>query len=261
MLGILIKEMLKNTFLHIPYISEATEKKLWKSNIFSWDDFLFHRNTKNIRNNELIKKYVLLSKDRLKNKDYEFFSSKLPQKHHWRAYDEFKDNCCFLDIETTGLNKYYDNITTIGIYNCHESKVFVNGIDLHKFPEEIKKYSMIITFNGSLFDIPFIMAKFPNLKLSQFHSDLRFVLKSLGYTGGLKKIEKDLGIARGSGLGGLCGRDAIRLWHMYKRNNDKKALHTLIRYNIEDIENLKILMDMSYEKLKNNSLSQIKDKC
>ena len=176
-------------------------------------------------------------------------------KYHWRAYDDFKDNVCFLDIETTGLSKHYNDITTIGMFNGKESKVFINGQNLDEFKDEIKKYSYIVTFNGALFDLPFIKAKFPDAEFNHFHADLRFMLKRLGYTGGLKKIEKTLGIERESDLSELTGRDAVKLWHRYKRHNDKKALDKLVRYNIEDIENLKILMEMSYKKLKQKEFS------
>ena len=49
----------------------------------------------------------------------------------------------------------------------------------------------------------------------------------------------------------MNGLDAIRLWHKYKLTCDSKALDKLIDYNIEDIENLKILMEFAFEKLKN----------
>jgi len=244
--------MLQNTFLHIPYISEATEKKFWDSQIFHWDDFL--RNGFSVPNKELIEKYIILSKERLEKKDYEFFSQKLLSKYHWRGYDEFKDNCCFLDIETTGLNKDRNDITTIGVFNGKESKVFINGIDLHKFPEEINKYSFLVTFNGALFDIPFIKAKFPEVNFNQFHVDLRFGLRGLGYSGGLKSIEKQVGISREGDLSDLSGKDAIKLWYRYKRYDDKKALDTLVRYNIEDIENLKTLMELMNSELKKKSI-------
>ncbi len=32
--------MLENSFIHIPGIGEATERKLWESGVFQWCDFL-----------------------------------------------------------------------------------------------------------------------------------------------------------------------------------------------------------------------------
>ncbi len=243
--------MLMNTFLHIPYVGETTERELWKKNVMTWDDFL----EKNIyvRNNRLIKKHLKLSKDKLEKKDHSFFARKLLKRYHWRAFHEFKDKCGYLDIETTGLDKQRDEITVIGLYDGQESKVFVQGKNLKDFKEEIKKYSMIVTFNGYCFDIPFIRNKIEDIEFNQFHVDLRFAMKYLGYSGGLKKIEKSLNIERNSDLNGMSGWDAVKLWYRYKKRKDEKALDTLIRYNIEDIENLKTLMEFSYEKLREKS--------
>lgn len=240
--------MLTNTFLHIPYVNETTEKKLWQKNIRNWDDFLGSGIA--CPNCDLIKKQLTLSKQSYEKKDYGFFASKLLKKFHWRAYDDFRDSCCFLDIETTGLDKNSDDITVIGLYDGKASKVFINGQNMDEFREEIKKYSFIVSFNGYLFDLPFIQEKFPGLELNQFHSDLRFLMKNLGYSGGLKSIEKQMGIERESDLNGLTGRDAVKLWRRYKKFDDTQALDKLVRYNIEDIENLKVLMDYSYDKLK-----------
>ncbi len=243
--------MLTNTFIHIPYVSESTEKKLWKNNINSWDDFLEKK--PDVRNKSVITKFLRLSKEQYDKKNHYFFSNRLISKHQWRGYQDFKDRCCFLDIETTGLSRTSE-LTVVGLYDGKESKVFVNGKNMDKFPEEMKKYSYIVTYNGATFDIPFLKAKFPDMEFDQMHADLRFILRRLGYSGGLKKIEKDFNIARESDLSELTGRDAIKLWYKYKKHNDEKALDMLVRYNIEDIENLKILMDFSYDRLKNRCL-------
>ena len=51
----------------------------------------------------------------------------------------------------------------------------------------------LITYNGKLFDIPFI-ENFFNVELNHAQIDLRYILKSLGYVGGLKSCEKQLGL-------------------------------------------------------------------
>ena len=53
-----------------------------------------------------------------------------------------------------------------------------------------------MTYNGKSFDIPFIESHF-GAKLTHAHIDLRYILASLGYRGGLKGCEKQLGIDRG----------------------------------------------------------------
>jgi len=242
--------MLKQTFSHIPGISKSTELYLWKNNILSWNDFFLKEKTikLNEENKRKIKEHLKKSEEALIKKDSLFFKT-MPQNQIWRMYKEFKDDCCFLDIETTGLDKQRNRITTIGMFNGKESKVLINGKNLHEFEEEIKKYKLLITFNGKCFDIPFIQAKFPNAFLEMPHIDLRYVMASIGYTGGLKKIEKMTGIDRGDDLEGVDGYEAVRLWHKYERG-DQAALEKLVKYNIADIENLKTLMNFAYDKLK-----------
>ncbi|NTV23215.1 MAG: exonuclease [Nanoarchaeota archaeon] len=231
--------MLQNTFLHIPGYSENSEEALWKGKIMTWDEFIAH--SKDAK----AKEHILESKERLSQKDSMFFANHMLHRHHWRAYPDFMDKCCFLDIETTGLSRDYHTLTMIGVYNGTQSKVFIDGKNMDEFQEEIKKYEFMVTFNGYMFDVPFIRAKMPHVRLPHLHADLRFVLKSLGYTGGLKRIEKELGIKRSEETDGMDGFQAVRLWYKYK-NGDNGALKKLIQYNIEDIENLKFLMEMSY---------------
>jgi hypothetical protein len=67
--------------------------------------------------------------------------------------------------------------------------------------------------------------------------------------GGLKRIEKEVGIQRDDDLQDVDGYEAVRLWYKYKRG-DENALKLLTKYNIADVENLKTLMDFAFQKLK-----------
>lgn len=232
--------MLTKSFIHIPGISKEKEVMLWQSNITNWQEFLDNDTFPNLRS------WVEESVDAHLSNNHLFFLSHLPSQEHWRTYKEFKH--CFLDIETTGLSKHHDEVTIIGLYNGKESKIFINGKNMEEFPKEIAKYQTVITFNGKCFDIPFLKAKFPNVDFNKFHIDLRYVMRNLGFSGGLKKIEKEVGICRDDDLQDISGWDAVRLWHKYKRGDDA-ALRLLVKYNIADIENLKTLMDFSYDKL------------
>ena len=92
--------------------------------------------------------------------------------------------------------------------------------------------------------------------MSQVHIDLRYVLKSLGYTGGLQGCEKKAGIDRGE-LEGVDGYFAVLLWSEYQRSRNHKALETLLAYNIQDAVNLETLMVFSYNlKLKETSFNE-----
>ena len=85
---------------------------------------------------------------------------------------------------------------------------------------------------------------------------MRYLLRSLGYTGGLKGCEKKAGIDRGE-LDGLDGYSAVLLWNDYQRNKNPKSLETLLAYNIQDVVNLENLMVLSYNlKLKETPFIQ-----
>jgi uncharacterized protein YprB with RNaseH-like and TPR domain len=81
--------------------------------------------------------------------------------------------------------------------------------------------------------------------MTRAHIDLRHVLTGLGYKGGLKVCEKELGLNRKE-LDGVDGYYAILLWKDYMRNGNAKALDTLLAYNILDAVNLEPLMITAY---------------
>ncbi len=61
------------------------------------------------------------------------------------------------------------------------------------FAADLGKYKVLITYNGSCFDLPFIRNYF-GIAVDHVHIDLRYLLSSLGYRGGLKGCEKSLGL-------------------------------------------------------------------
>lgn len=241
--------MLRNTYVHIPRVSIGTEEKIWSSGVTSWEEFLVADNLplSESRKRE-IDLYVKKSIRAYSEGDYEFFLQGLPNNQHFRAFPALRNKCCYLDIETTGLSKHHHDVTVVGIYDGKKSKLFVQGKNLEDFKKEIEKYDVLVTFNGRCFDVPFLKAKFPSVNFDKFHIDLRFVMKSLGYTGGLKNVEKDIGIVRDDDLQEVDGYEAVRLWKRYQKG-DSSALDLLVKYNIADIENLKVLMDFAMKRL------------
>ena len=242
--------MLKHTFLHVPGVGPNTELKLWERGILSWEDYLTNSGQLGLgRRNQLnLDKYIERSLDALRCSDALFFEHLLPKKEIWRIYPEFKDRSVFLDIETTGLGGQGDYITVIGLFNGREIKTFIRGQNLEDFATELKNYSVIVTYNGKCFDIPFIESEFEDFKFTQAHIDLRYFLYRLGYSGGLKQVEINVGIHRENGLEDIDGYLAVILWRKYLEG-DERALPALIRYNIEDVVNLKYLMEFGYNRM------------
>ncbi len=240
--------MLEHTFIHIPGIGPKTERHLWRHGLLTWEQFLSSKETPLPPDRDaLIRKNLEAS---LENRDnIHFFADRLCPADLWRVFDAFKHRAVYLDIETNGLSQGLNEITVIGIYDGRTVKSFVNGINLAEFESAVTSSELVITFNGSQFDLPFIRRHFPNISLPRAHIDLRFFLNRLGYTGGLKAIEKSVGLSRASDIEGMNGYDAVLLWRAYE-GGDKGALDRLVLYNTADIVHLKPLMERGYQQMK-----------
>jgi len=237
--------MLKNTFVHIPGIGTTTERQFWESEIHCWNDFTPNSQPRLSRSrSDNIIACLEESHRNIESHNPNYFSERLPGSLQWRFFPEFRESTVYLDIETTGLESGRNEITTIALYDGNSINYFVNGRNLDDFPGQIDQYNVIVTYNGKCFDVPFIENYF-NIKLNHAHIDLRYILASLGYKGGLKGCESQLGINRGD-LAGVDGFFAVYLWHDYKRNKNSKALETLLAYNIQDVLSLENLMVTAY---------------
>ncbi len=169
------------------------------------------------------------------------------EKEKWRFYLHFPSELLFVDIETEGLSKKRNDITIIGICKKGVYYSFIKDLNLGEAFKLLAETPIWITFGGENFDIPFIKKTFPDLKTPIVHIDLLLLSKKVGLKGGLKKIEKALGIERETD--GLNGYDAVKLWRRWVEEKDKNALDTLILYNKEDVVNLKKIMDYVIMKL------------
>jgi uncharacterized protein YprB with RNaseH-like and TPR domain len=171
---------------------------------------------------------------------------------HWRLFDVFKNDAVCLDIETNGLSPNAGGyVTLVGMYNGGGYKCFLRGENLttDALNEELSKYKYLITFFGSVFDIPFLKSCFRGLKIDIPHFDLCFGARRIGLRGGLKKIEPYFGIQRHDEVKDMDGYDAVLLWQEAERGCCR-ALNLLMRYNREDTVNLFGIADTIYKRLK-----------
>jgi uncharacterized protein YprB with RNaseH-like and TPR domain len=229
----------------LPGVGLAMEKKIWMQGVTTWERGIVElKKIDFVERNRMLWNELENSMRHLNDLNYNYFSGSVPKALQWRVFPEFRNHIAYLDIETTGLSSFYNEITTISVYDGSSIFCFVNGQNLDEFINVIKNYKVIVTYNGKTFDVPFI-ENFFNIKLDQLHIDLRYVLKSLGLSGGLKGCEKKLGISRNE-LEGVDGYFAVLLWNEYRKNKNIKALETLLAYNIEDVVNLELLLTHAY---------------
>jgi uncharacterized protein YprB with RNaseH-like and TPR domain len=245
--------MLENTFIHILGIGPKTEQAIWRKGIRTWKDFLSSKEIViSTRRDPLVR--IQLEDSIINRSNVSFFADRLSANDHWRIFNGFRERAAYLDIETSGMYPGADEITVIGIYDGYNVYTFVSGRNMSEFEQAIASYDIVITFNGSSFDLPFIRESFPGISLPPAHIDLRFLLRRLGYRGGLKYIEKRFGISRDQEIDGMGGYDAVRLWQAYQWG-DENALDLLIRYNTADIVNLKPLMEKGHDMTKERLVS------
>ncbi|MFN4197081.1 MAG: ribonuclease H-like domain-containing protein [Caldimicrobium sp.] len=162
-------------------------------------------------------------------------------------YLENEEKALFLDIETEGLSKERNDITVIGIYKENRYCAFVRGYNFEKVISHLVQAPIWITFGGENFDLPFIKKTFINVSLPKYHIDLYHYTSLLGLRGGLKKIEKMLGLERKTD--GMTGYDAVKLWKKWQEERDRSALRKLLLYNREDVVNLKSILNFIIEKV------------
>jgi uncharacterized protein YprB with RNaseH-like and TPR domain len=236
--------MIQRTFCHLSGITPAIERQLWADGITCWDH-LRQRGHSRISSAKLTRLEPCLTESmrRLRELDPAYFAGRLASREHWRLLGEFRGSVAYLDIETTGLSAG-DHITTIAFYDGQKIRHYIHGQNLDQFARDVRQYRLLVTFNGKCFDVPFIERSL-GVRLPQAHVDLRYVLKSLGYSGGLKAVEKRLGIERDE-LEGVDGFLAVLLWREYTRRGDRQALDTLLAYNVQDVLNLETLAVLAY---------------
>lgn len=239
---------IENTFNFVPGIGEKTEQKLWKNDVTHWDhlDSSDHLSS---RKKEKAREFIQKARKNLKVGNEAFFGKKVPDRSYWRMYENFSDSVAFFDIETTGLDERKNKVTTVSIYRNGESRTLVRGQDLteERLREEFFESSIIVSFNGKRFDQPFLEHNY-DLNIQNPHIDLMYLCKRVGLSGGLKKIEKDLGMDRGD-LEDVDGREAVRLWKRYEKHDDRNALEKLVHYNQLDAENLQNLTEIVNRRL------------
>lgn len=158
------------------------------------------------------------------------------------------DEVMFLDLETTGLSHYYDEITIIGWTFGGKANTVVKGSSNEDFLRDLKTAIAIVSFNGIRFDVKFLRKELPHAEFPSTHIDLMYLCRRVGLVGGQKAIEDELDITLRREMHDIDGAAAVLLWHRYLRG-ESEALANLIRYNRCDIAAMGFIFDEALDRL------------
>ncbi|MBN1513415.1 MAG: ribonuclease H-like domain-containing protein [Phycisphaerae bacterium] len=244
--------MIRRHFSVFAGIGPAREQVIRAAGINHWDEFLEAGPVPGLseRLYQSLLRQIREWTTALDRRDAAFFAGSVPKAAHWALFDEFGDHVRYLDIETTGLSPGWDQVTVVGIFDGEHYTALVQGqgLSARAIEDALEGCKLLVTYFGSVFDVPFLRAAYAGMPWDFPHFDLCFAGRKVGLRGGLKTIERALGIHRDSGIADIDGFEAVRLWRAHERGHPT-ALKRLIEYNEADTRNLARLAPLIYERL------------
>lgn len=229
--------MIRKSFQLLERIGPGMEQKIWQQGVRDWNEFLKKQKIKGIsdRSKAAYDKHLRRASCAIQDGDSTFFNA-CPEP--WRLYNLFRDEALYLDIEVTGVNMS-DDLLMIGLFDGIEYKCMMfNNMDLRGLSLYMQNFKLLVSFNGSRFDVPFMKKRYPGLLPDIPHIDVEPLCRRRGLTGGLKAVEKSLGIKRSRLVERMYSGDVNLLWRKYRATGDDYFLKLLIEYNSEDVMNL-----------------------
>lgn len=169
------------------------------------------------------------------------------------------NNLLLIDIETTGLSSKYNWIYIIGItyYDHSFNKWFIEQLFaenasqeksiLQAFLSYLNEKSVITTYNGDTFDIPFIKTRMDKYGLTMpavVSYDLLKLLRANSLfmhfpNYKLKTVEQTLGIFREDIY---SGKECIEFYKEYSRNGSDIMKQRVLKHNYDDLHSMPRLL-------------------
>ena len=220
-------------------LSTDAEARLWKRGCLSWRHLRANAaHTLSVPKHASLLAQIPFFEVALEARSADFFINRLPCGHKLRIFPGFESEATFVDIETTGLSRQ-SVVTVIGVLRNGAVETFVRGRNLPDFIRVWQRISVLLTFNGTHFDLPFLMREF-GLANHPAHIDLLNEARHWGFHCGLKEIERRLEYKRPEDEAGN-GEQAVSLWHEFSETGNETHLKRLLSYNERDVRSLLLL--------------------
>jgi len=226
--------LITEAFQHFRGVGPVRLEQLRGCGVSTWHDAVANPDLVPTALRDAVVTASLQAMEALENDDIRFFVDQFSPRDKWRILNRYIDRCSFFDIETTGL-EIDSTITTIVCWHDDQLHTFVEHENLDDFLDLMDEIQLLVSFNGSTFDVPRVLDGFHIPDLPCAHLDLRWPCHYAGLPGGLKQVTSKLGIARPADLQDADGDLAVRLWSMWLHQNDSAAREHLIRYCAADV--------------------------
>ena len=195
--------------------------------------------------------------------------------NHIENTDLLPENTLFIDIETLGFNAAYHQIYLIGTAEIRDKKAQIvlyfaqspgeESDILRAFLERTTPGTTLFTYNGDMFDIPFIKKRAAKAgildALSSVNSlDLYKIVKRkkalLGLSGCKQKdVEQFLHLSREDAM---SGGELIKVYKRYVKLATEEDRRLLVTHNLDDVKGmLRLLPMLSYDRLHAAEISDI----
>jgi uncharacterized protein YprB with RNaseH-like and TPR domain len=126
--------------------------------------------------------------------------------------------------------------------NAGTMVTFMETEGLESAAETLASVRIAVTFNGTGFDIPRLMRRFPDF-CPKYHLDLAKILKKRKVHGTLKDVALRFGWSREEADGMIKnGREAAQAWGTFLQSGDRSILGSLRRYNQKDVQILEFVL-------------------
>jgi uncharacterized protein YprB with RNaseH-like and TPR domain len=226
--------VITEAFQHCRGIGPARITQLHDAGLRTWHDVLATPESVPGSWRSTLVQVCRQSRQALAERDIQYFLKVFPAADRWRILAHFFEDATFFDIETTGL-EFDATITVVTAWHRGQLRTFVEHENLDDFLDLLDEVQLLVSFNGSSFDVPRVISGFHIPELPCPHLDLRWSCHHRGLSGSLKHIASTLGIRRPADLDDVDGAVAVRLWHDWIASGNRTARDHLVRYCCADV--------------------------
>jgi uncharacterized protein YprB with RNaseH-like and TPR domain len=234
--------LIRGAFAHLPGIGPERLRRLRVAGVNDWralleDPGLLHMGPARL---DRLRDAVQRCEEAVQRNDIGYLVSRFKQQDRWRILGTWFECATFFDIETSGLD-WDSEVTMVACLHRGQLHSFLKGESLDAFLDLLDDVDLLVSFNGTSFDVPRIEDAFHIPDCPCPHVDLRWLCYHASLSGGLKSIETQVGIRRPDDLLTIDGEQAGWLWNMWEQDGDRKARRVLERYCGADVLALQLL--------------------